>query len=182
LVVYVTDNGWIQKTPESDLPAGWNHPFAPKSKRSPYDGGVRTPILLRWPGRIAPGRFETPVSSVDLAPTILHACGVAPPEEMPGQNLLDVIAAGGRTDRDTVYGEIFGHDVPDVDDPAAGLLYRWCRRGDWKLIVPEKETGGPELYDLAADPHETRDLAAEHPDRVAALRERLDAWWEPSER
>lgn len=178
LVVFLADNGWIQRTPETKLPAGWDQPFAPKSKRSPYDGGVRTPILLRWPGRIAPAKFETPVSSVDLAPTILTACGVTPPKEMPGQNLLDVIAAGGRTDRDAVFGAIFEHDVPDLDEPAAGLLFRWCRLGDWKLIVPAGG-GEPELYDLAADPHETKNLAAAKPDRIAAMRRRLDQWWNP---
>lgn len=179
LIVYVTDNGWIQRTPETELPAGWNQPFAPKSKRSPYDGGVRTPILLRWPGRIEPARFETPVSSVDLAPTILAACGLTPPAEMPGQNLLDVTAAGGKSDRDAVFGAIFEHDVPDLDDPAAGLLFRWCRQGDWKLIVPFGN-GTPELYDLAADPHETNNLAAMEPDRVQKLRMTLNGWWRPA--
>ncbi len=122
LVVYVTDNGWIQKTAESELPADWKNPFAPKSKRSPYDGGLRTPIMLRLPGKIKPAKYETLVSSVDLAPTILHACGLTPPSEMLGQNLLDVIAADGKSDRDAVFGAIFEHDVPDIDDPAAGLL------------------------------------------------------------
>ncbi|MGC1272568.1 MAG: sulfatase [Planctomycetaceae bacterium] len=180
LVVYVTDNGWIQKTPETDLPEGWKGPYAPKSKRSPNEGGVRTPILLRWPGQIEPRRYETLVSSIDLVPTILKAAGVDVPQELPGQSLLDVIAAGGETDRDVVYGEIFEHDIPDIDDPAAGLLYRWCREGDWKLIVSEKAEGSAELYDLANDPHETRNLAEEHPDRVTGLRKKLDGWWNPA--
>jgi uncharacterized sulfatase len=181
LVVFVADNGWIQKTAETPLPAGWKQPFAPKSKRSPNEGGVRTPVLLRWPGKIAPARYETLVSSVDLAPTVLRACGVTPPAVMPGQNLLDVIAAGGKSERDAVFGEVFEHDVADIDDPAKGLLYRWCRRGDWKLIVP---TGGgkSELYDVAADPHETKDLAAAQPERVAELRRLIDGWWKPGGR
>lgn len=179
LVVYVTDNGWIQRTPESVLPAGWEQPFAPRSKRSPYEGGVRTPILLRWPGKIAPAKFETPVSSVDLAPTILAACGVEA-KEMAGQNLLDVIAANGKAEREAVFGEVFEHDVVDLDDPAAGLVARWCRQGDWKLIVPAK--GEAELYDLAHDPHETKDLAATEPGRVKALRAALDGWWAPAGR
>lgn len=181
LVVFLADNGWIQKTPETPLPAGWNQPFAPRSKRSPNEGGVRTPILLRWPGKIGPARIAAPVGSIDLAPTILRACDVTPPAVMPGQNLLDVIASGGKTARDTVFGEIFEHDVPDLDEPAAGLLYRWCRKRDWKLIVPAGN-GSPELYDLAADPHETKDLAGEKPEKVAELRAALDAWWKPKGR
>lgn len=177
LVVYVADNGWIQPTPDTELPPGWDHPFAQKSKRSPYDGGVRTPILLRWPGRIAPARHETPVSSVDLAPTILSACGVSPAEEMPGQNLLDVIG-GAKPAGEAVFGAIFEHDVPDLDDPAAGLLSRWCREGDWKLIAPA-ESGPVELYDLRADPHEAANLAAANPEQVSLLRKKLDGWWTP---
>lgn len=179
LVVYVADNGWIQKTPETDLPSDWKNPFAPKSKRSPYDGGLRTPIMLRLPGTIEPAKYETLVSSVDLAPTILRVCGLTPPSEMLGQNLLDVIAADGKSDRDAVFGAVFEHDEPDIDDPAAGLLFRWCRHENLKLIEPSATGAGPELYDLAADPHEEHNLAADQPEQVAALRKRLDEWWSP---
>lgn len=181
LVVYVTDNGWIQRTPQSELPADWKHPFAPKSKRSPYDTGVRTPIMLRWPGRIAPAQYDTLISSVDLAPTILHACGLTPSDEMPGQNLLDVAASDGKTDRDIVFGEIFEHDQPDIDRPSAGLLFRWCRQGDYKLIVPAGDDAASELYNLAADPHETKNIIGDHTDKVAELRARLDEWWTPGD-
>jgi len=179
LVVYVADNGWIQKTAASDLPPDWKNPFAPKSKRSPYDGGLRTPIMLRWPGHIEPAKYETLISSVDLAPTILHACGLTPPPEMTGLNLLDVIAADGKSDRDAVFGAIFEHDVPEIDDPAAGLLFRWCRHENLKLIEPAGANGEPELYDLTADPHEEKNLAAGQPEKIAALRNRLDEWWKP---
>jgi uncharacterized sulfatase len=182
LVVSLADNGWIQKTPESNLPPDWKQPFAPKSKRSPYDGGLRTPIMLRWPGRIKPAMCETLVSSIDLAPTILHACGLTPPAEMTGINLLDVIAADGKTDRDTVFGAIYEHDVPDIDDPAAGLLFRWCRHENFKLIVPATAGGEPELYDLATDPREEQNLAGKEPDKVAALNKRIDDWWTPGDK
>src|SRR5207253_6701648 len=94
LVVYVTDNGWIQNPTANN--------FAPRSKRSPNEGGIRTPIVLRWPGKLAPRRDEqTLVSTIDLAPTILAACGVMPTTEMRGINLLDV-AAGKSSSRDAV--------------------------------------------------------------------------------
>ena len=118
LVVYISDNGWIQ-----DPTTGR---FAPKSKRSQYDGGVRTPIMLRWPGKIEPALYEnTLVSSIDLPPTILHAAGIEPPIEWPGLNMLEVCENEGRTDRDAIYGAIYDHDVADVDNPAASLQYRW---------------------------------------------------------
>src|SRR5690606_33882598 len=74
LVIYVTDNGWIQ---DPEAPS-----YAPRSKRSPYDGGLRTPILIRWPAKLAPTRIEKPVSSLDIAPTVLRACGLEPSEAM----------------------------------------------------------------------------------------------------
>lgn len=181
LVAFVVDNGWIQRTPQTELPDGWRFAFAPKSKRSPYDGGVRTPIMLRWPGHVEPGRYETLVSSIDLAPTILSAAGMEPTDEMPGLNLLDVIEADGRTEREAVFGEIFTHDVADIDRPAAGLRYRWCVHGDWKLILPADAAQQPELYNLADDPHETENLADQRPQTVSSLRKRLNGWWAPGE-
>ena len=71
---------------------GW---FAPKSKLSPYDGGLRTPVLLRWPGQTKPGEYDDLVSTIDLAPTILTACGVKAPPAMPGLSLLDAAAGKG---------------------------------------------------------------------------------------
>lgn len=172
LVVYVTDNGWIQD-PGSPR-------YAAKSKRSPYDGGLRTPILLRWPGHIEPATYEeTLVSSVDLAPTILSAAGIQPPEEMPGLNLLEVCNNNGQTERDAIFGAIYDHDIVDVDNPAASLRYRWVVKGDWKLIEPADDSEAAELYNLKDDPHETENLASANADRVAELSAAIDAWWTP---
>jgi len=175
LVVYVTDNGWIQD-PNSPQ-------FAPRSKRSPYEGGIRTPIMLRWPGHITPARYdETLVSSIDVLPTIAAAAaeaGVSVPAGLPGIDLLKVCAAGGKSERDAVFGEIFEHDMPSFDDPAAGLLFRWVIADDWKLIAPVAADLAPELYKLDDDPHEARNLAADRPEVVARLRARLDEWWQP---
>lgn len=169
LVVFATDNGWIQD-PDSNG-------FAPKSKSSPYDGGLRTPILVRWPGHITPGRFDTPVSTIDVVPTILAATGITPREPLPGLDLREIAAAGGACDRDSLFGAIFEHDIADPDDPARSLLSRWMLfEGRWKLIQPVGDQPA-ELYDVLADPHETHDLAADEMPRVAELRRRLDAWW-----
>lgn len=172
LVVFVTDNGWIQQ-PDANG-------FAPKSKRSPYDGGLRTPILVRWPGHVSPGRFETPVSSLDIVPTILQAVGATPPPDLPGRSLLQIAQHGGKSDRTALFGEIFDHDVADLDRPAKSLQYRWTlSEGRWKLILPVDSNAPPELYDVLADPHETSNLAARQPDLVRKLTELLDAWWTP---
>ncbi len=178
IVILVVDNGWIQNiTTRPSIPgADWSRGFAPKSKRSPYDGGLRTPIVIRWPGRIKPQRRDDLVSTIDLAPTILSACGVKPAEAMQGLNLID-LAAGKVKPRDAVFGEIHLHTAVDVDRPESSLTHRWVRAGDWKLIWPQEDE--PELYNLRNDPHEDKNLASAHPDRVAALKQRIADWWTP---
>ncbi len=169
LVAYVTDNGWIQD-PDS-------RNFAPRSKRSPHEGGIRTPIMIRWPGHITPRRDDVRlVSSIDLAPTLLAACGVNVNEgSLPGENLLRK-EKGDATQRETLFGEIFEHDVADLDDPAASLMYRWCIDGWWKLILP-KDGRNAELYDLKNDPAEKQNLAKDQPETVVELTKKINQWW-----
>lgn len=172
IVAYAADNGWVQNEaiPEAKGAVG-----GARGKRTPYEGGIRTPILLRWPGKIAPRRDDTHLAgSIDLVPTILAACGVAAPAEMPGLNLLDSAQVAAR---DTLFGALFDHDVKDLERPAASVASRWAIEGRWKLVVPR--AGEPELYDLSSDPHEKKNLAGEKPERAAGLRGKLDRWWNP---
>jgi arylsulfatase A-like enzyme len=171
IVVYLADNGWIQNV---DGPR-----YAPKSKQSPYDGGLRTPIMLRWPGRIEPGMSDELATSIDLAPTLLAATGLKPTPEMQGIKLLDPEAV---KNRQAIFGECFTHAAIDLDDPAANLRWRWMIEREWKLLVPDKtnEPGAAvELYDLAHDPYETNNLADREAQRAARLGQQLDAWWNP---
>ncbi len=176
LVLFIADNGWIQQTGSSRTTRGW---FAPKSKLSPYDGGLRTPILVRWPGHTKPGFYEDLVSSIDIAPTILSACRAQVPDSLPGVNLLKTASGDGPLARDAVYGELYTHTATDVNRPASNLTYRWIRQGNWKLVVPNDSSSSTELYDISSDSIEEHDVADEHPNRVAALRKKLDAWWLP---
>jgi uncharacterized sulfatase len=169
IIAYVADNGWIQDPAAAQ--------YAPKSKQSPYDGGLRTPIMLRWPGKIAPRRSDALASSLDLYPTLCTALGVTPAADLSGINLLDEAGATART---RLFGECFTHDAKDLTQPEANLRWRWIIDGQMKLIVPapQNQPGEkPELYDLATDPHEEHDLAASQPDRVSALTRQIDAWW-----
>ena len=172
LVVFVTDNGYMP------LPEAGGADYE-RSKGSVYDGGIRTPIILRWPGRIQPARIETPVSSVDLVPTILHAAGLEPTAQMPGVNLLDRAAV---EDRKAIFGAVYTHSATDLTRPAASVKARWTVEGDWKLIVPgvayvESLRRKIELYDLKADPHETRNLAEDETGLVERLGAMVDEWW-----
>ena len=134
--------------------------------------------MVRYPPSVEPKRDDqTLVSSIDLAPTILAACGLQPTEAMPGVNLLDSDALQSR---EQIFGEIFAHDVVDVNRPATSLRYRWTIEKNWKLIVPQPQrvTDKPvQLYDLSKDPHELNNLAQSEASRVANLRETLDRWW-----
>jgi uncharacterized sulfatase len=192
LVLYVADNGWVQ---DPGRPR-----FAPKNKTTPYDFGHRTPILVRWPGHVVPGRSEALASSIDFLPTVLAAVGIEPPQPLPGVNLLDERAVAARQN---IFGECFTVRSQTLDDPAANLLWRWTTDGRWRLIVPRtygatgalksipedsyltpdlRETlvaAQPMLFDIQADPREERNLAATNPELAAALLQRLDAWWKP---
>lgn len=169
IFVYVTDNGWIQD-PEKPR-------YAPKSKQSPYEGGVRTPMMIRWPGKIQPTDSPEFAHSIDIVPTLLKALEIPLPADLPGIDLLDEQA---RKDRKVVFGECFTHNANDLDDPKANLRWRWAVQGQWKLIVPNQaieRDGKNELYDLLADPLETKNLVLTHPEIERDLLSQLDAWW-----
>ncbi len=168
-MIFLADNGWIQDA-DADR-------YAPRSKQSQYDGGLRTPILVRWPAKVRPAISDRPVNSIDLAPTILAATGLKPAAGMQGVNLFDESALARRA---AIFGEIFTPNAVDVDRPATSLRYRWVVAGDWKLIVPAPRNtpnASVELYNLASDPLETHDLAAAEPGRTARLKKLVDGWW-----
>jgi arylsulfatase A len=129
-----------------------------------YEGGHRVPGLVRWPGKIQPGtEIGGPVIGSDFFPTALAAAGVDPPagRTLDGTNVLPLLTGGG-----------VERQVP--------LYWRWggkvaYREGDWKIVVDES-LEKPELYDLATDRNEATNLAAQEPDRLAAMMARLRAY------
>ena len=187
IFAYVADNGWIQD-PNSQG-------YAPRSKQSAHEGGTRQPIMFSWPGVIQPGdRKEQLCSSIDIVPTLLAAAGAEIPKALPGINLLPILKSGEPTPRKDVFGETFAHDVANIDKPEDTLLYRWVVDGKWKLLLtydgkldryasshPRTEKR-PQLFDLLADPHEDVNLAAENPEIVQRLAEKLQSWWPVTER
>lgn len=180
VIVYIADNGWI---PRTDKPVV---DFT-RSKQSPFDGGIRTPILVSWPGHVAPAVVDAPASAVDLMPTLLKLAGARVPADGDGLDLLDDAALRARP---FVAGQNSTHDIRELGRPAASLRYRWLIAGDLKLIVSSglktadtsngslDATEPPRLFDLKADPYELHDLAAERPADVQRLTTRLDAWWD----
>lgn len=168
VIIYVADNGWATS--------------GDRAKLSPYENGIRTPVFIRWPGKIEPKRDEKSlVSIIDIPPTILELSGAENPGDLPGNDLLEP-----KTKRDRVFIEAYTHDIADLDAPEKSLIARVVIRDRWKLIVPGPKrpdrdfSGVPEktvLYDLLIDPLETKDLAGENPDLVKDLWETLRAEW-----
>jgi arylsulfatase A-like enzyme len=164
LVLFTSDNGgWAEATDNRPLRAG---------KGDVYEGGIRVPLIIRWPGVAEPGTTDaTPVVSMDLTATILDAAGVglAEGESLDGVSLRPVLAGDDLEPR-----ALFWH-YPHFawhrsNRPAAAI-----REGRWKLIR-RFDDDSVELYDLAVDLGETRDLASTHPDLAASLDARLEAW------
>jgi len=143
-------------------------------KGSAYEGGVRVPFIVYWPGVTAPGSVcDVPVISCDLYPTVLAMAGLAGDPahcaNVDGESLAPLLRGSGALARDALYWH-YPHYHPGGATP-----YGAVREGDLKLIE-FYEDGRVELYNLKEDQAETRDLAAAMPEKAAALCAKLDAW------
>ncbi len=161
ILVFTSDNGG---TPGGVAPLRG-------SKGLLYEGGLRVPGFVHWPAGLAGGRaLDAPVASIDLAPTILDAVGAAFPEsqKVDGVSLLPALQGKAAL----AARPLFWHFPCYI---GKGEPMSLVRVGDLKLV--QKFTGPTfELYDLAKDPSESRDLAKEQPAKVAELRQRLAQW------
>ena len=167
VILYLADNGW-------DAARGR---IGKRSKLSPYELGIRTPMFIRWPGKIKPLRDdETLASIIDFVPTILNLCGVKPPAALPGLDLLDREAM---TARKSITMQAYTHDIMDLENPAKSLIAEVVIDGWSKLLIPgmvapdRPHSSAPktvELFDLKADPLETNNLAGQRPDEVERIR------------
>ena len=183
LVIYVTDNGWIQADKGG---------YKIRSKRSPYEGGTRNPIIFSWPGTVKVADRPELCTSLDIVPTILAAAGVKGPHDFPGLDLMPKLKSGETIERDTIYGESFAHDIADIQNPNASLLYRWVIKGNHKLLLTydgepgamkyTAQSGDAQLYDLKTDPQENNNLASENPEMVQQLTKLLNQWYVPEGR
>ncbi|MBL9189445.1 MAG: sulfatase-like hydrolase/transferase [Opitutaceae bacterium] len=165
LIFFFSDNGGSGRKPYYAYNTGVNRPLR-GDKGQVLEGGIRVPFFATWPGRIPAGRTsDHPVIALDVLPTALAAAGAPIPAGLDGANLLPLLTAGSAA------------------APHAALFWRFgpqraVRRGQWKLTdwrdFDAKTQSGWQLYDLAADPGESRDLAAAQP----ALVRELSAAWE----
>jgi arylsulfatase A-like enzyme len=166
IVIFTSDHGPALHQDE----AGRFRAGLRDGKGSVYEGGIRVPFFLRWPGELDPGERGLRGHFVDVLPTLLDACGGAEPADRPvdGADLLPALRNG-----------------PEGTDLAERLVFQQWHRGDEPeryrscAVVGRrfKLVNGDELYDLERDPGENRNAAAEHPAVVTRLREAYEEWF-----
>jgi arylsulfatase A len=164
VVIFTSDNGGLQdiSTDNAPLRAG---------KGYPYEGGIRVPLIIRWPRVVSPGSVcRIPVSSVDFFPTILQAAGICPPKDrtIDGESLLPLLGQNGKLGREAIFWH-FPHYRGDV------VPYSIVRRGEWKLIK-RYEGRTYELFNLKEDLGEKTDLSSSHPEVVRELARLIENW------
>ena len=198
-IIFMTDNGGnSENVQKGGVPHTQNLPLR-EGKGSVYEGGIRVPLIVCWPGKVPAGaREDTPAIAEDLFPTILDIAGVSYDEpgaivqELDGQSLIPGITAGGSVLKGAAEGGagsgaeralIFHYPhqwkpyrLDDIDYLSA------VRKGDWKLVYRMREAR-LELYNLREDIGETHDLAAENPQKCAELAtilsDKLREWGSP---
>ena len=201
VVMFLSDNGGCASWPRADREAGFeeynkdipvgdgrgyefvgkgwgwaqNAPFR-QFKTWTYEGGIATPMIVRWPGKVAPGSITHQVGHViDFMPTLLKLAKSDYPAEhegrkllpVEGRSLLPVLLGKERDGHETLAWELFGN--------------RAVRRGDWKLVWGASEKKW-ELYNLKTDRSESSNQAEGNPQKVADMAKNWETWWERMQR
>lgn len=181
LIVFVADNGYRPDAARPPVPDD-------RSKSSQYEDGLRTPILIRWDGRIVPGEHPAPVETVDVLPTVLSAAGLSHEvtPKMRGRNLLPSATGLEELPLIPVFGAIYPNSAFTLGRPGHHVRARWVRYGHLKLVLHTHRAPGlpmQELYDLGQDPRESTNLAdspAGYAEWVVGwLADVIDWWWRP---
>ncbi len=173
------------------------------SKGSPFDKGLRTPLVFAWPARIAPGRrIDDLASSVDVYATLLDYAGAGIPAGTSGRSLRPAIEGRSDTGRNALYGAVYPREQAlDGPRPEVNVFALWARTREWKYVLYlqrlnertsemfriksvlasnlERAPGDEDLYHLPSDPYEQTNLSGE-PDREGVLRELREGvleWW-----
>ncbi|MFO0880421.1 MAG: sulfatase [Gemmataceae bacterium] len=169
IVVFTSDNGGLHVPELRDNAPTHNTPFR-AGKGFLYEGGLRVPLLVRWPGRITPGVSHLPVSHLDLRPTLTQLAGLPLPVGVDGITQADRWLGKAPPPAARSFYWHFPHYNNQGGRPGGAV-----REGPWKLIT-YYDTGTSELYNLPADPGEATDLAAREPKRVEEMLGRLRTW------
>ena len=157
-VFFCSDNGGVRNYGQHNLPLrGW--------KGQLYEGGHRVPAIAWWPGKIRAGvKSDETIMSMDIFPTFLDLANETPMKELDGISFKEILLKEGTMPERSLFWRF--HHVKVI------------RQGDWKLIIPETKTiqNNIELYNLKNDLSETKNLAAQKPEVVKTLQEKLNKW------
>lgn len=165
LIIFTSDNGGLWKAT--------SHAPLRANKGSNYEGGLRVPLIVKWPGKAMAGATRDDLAiSADFYPTILEAAGLParPNQHMDGVSLVPTLTGKGDLKREGLYWH-YPHYNRHPQSFPAGVV----RNGNWKL-VEFYESGEHELYDLGADIGESRNVALDNPEVVTRLAADLEAW------
>lgn len=178
IFVFASDNGFRPDTKRHDRQNK-------RSKLSPYEDGIRTPILLSWPSKTKAADHSHLVATTDVVPTILSAVGLANEitPEMRGIDLLPSARGEQELPDRPAFGAIYPNDATQLDSPAKDVLGRWIRLDKYKLILSGQGNARipSGLFDLRADPEESKNLIdnVDQQQRIKELTRLLDRWWKP---
>ncbi len=165
LVIFTSDNGaFLGVADIRPLRAG---------KGFLYEGGIRVPLIVSWPGRIPRGSESgVPVISMDLFPTMLAAGGLQPSKDTPidGEDLTPVLRQAGKLKRDAIY-----FHYPNYAWHGQNRLGGAIRENEY-MLIENFDDNSVELFDLAKDLSQTKNLAKEMPERAARMTRRLQQW------
>ena len=168
IVVFTSDNGGLHVPEGQHERVTHNTPYR-AGKGYVYEGGQRVPVIVRWPGHVPAGRvIDSPVNNIDWIPTLLEMTEKPVPDGLDGISFAAGLLGGAIPERPMFWH--FPHYTNQGGRPSGCM-----RDGNW-LLVELYDENRAELYDLSADIGERCDLAAEHPNRVATMQARLDAW------
>jgi arylsulfatase A len=172
VVIFTSDNGGLRYENRRREAVTSNAPLR-AGKGHLYEGGIREPLIVRWPGVVKPGSTsDVPVTSTDFFPTLLEIAGIKPEGEegIDGRSLVPLFTQKGTLDRRAIYWH-YPHYSNQGGEPGGAV-----RAGNLKLIE-FYEDNRLELYDLEGDIGEQQqNLAAQMPEKAAALRQMLDDW------
>ena len=165
LLIFTSDNGGFSGVAD-------NRPLR-DGKGTLYEGGIRVPLIVRWPGKIsADTTCNVPVISTDFYPTILNAANLKPAPDiiLDGENIMPLLTGRGRLIRKSIY-----FHYPNYAWHGSNKLGGAIRQGNYKLIERYQDNS-VELYNLKDDLSEKNDLAAQMPKKAANMKTQLDAW------
>lgn len=171
IFLFMTDNGATNTTYTAGLR---------NQKSSVYEGGIKSPLLVRWPARLKPARVDRLSAMIDLTPTLLEACSVAAPANLrfDGRSLLPLLQnPGASLPERTVFIQIHRGDAPDKYRNFCARTQRWKLLHNIPIARPNPEKLQFELYDLENDPGEKNNVIAEHPEIAAKLKAEYEAWF-----